>query len=86
MPSQQLVEKIGFAHEVGFLNPFFAPGFPGQKTLLSQQVCGVAAKPPKRARSWDVRRKSPFRGFFDGLRGCNLMQPLLLFRSACYAE
>ena len=63
----ELVEKIDFAHEVGFLNQFFATGFPGEKTLLSQQVCGLAAKPPRRARSWDVRRKSPFRGFFDGL-------------------
>ena len=41
--SFQLVEKIDFAHEVGFLNQFFATGFPGQKTLLSQQVCGLGA-------------------------------------------
>ena len=47
----QLVEKIDFAREASFYYPFFAPGLPGQKTLLSQQVCGFAAKPLNRARS-----------------------------------
>jgi len=80
----QLVEKIDFAHEVGFLNQFFATGFPGQKTLLSQQVYwkrlrlipyarGLHFIFDKMRKAWQsqasgfVRRKSPFRGFFDGL-------------------
>ena len=90
MPSQQLVEKIGFAHEVGFLNPFFATGFPGQKTLLSAQVYwkrlrlipyarGLHFIFDKMRKAWQsqasgfVRRKSPFRGFFDGITGGQLL-------------
>ena len=65
--SGQLVEKVFFAREAGILNQFFATGLPGQKTLLSAQVCELTALPSVSARRADVRRKSPFRDFFDGL-------------------
>ncbi len=74
----QLVEKIEFAREAGFCNPFFAPGFPGQKTLLSAQVCGLSATPTNRARRADVRRKSHFSDFFDGLTGPHFCDPVIL--------
>ena len=34
----KLVEKLRFAREAGFYNPFFASGLPRQKTLLSAQL------------------------------------------------
>ena len=64
---RQLVEKVAFACEAGVCNPFFASALPRQKTLLSAQVCGLSAKPTNRARGADVRRKSHFSDFFDGL-------------------
>ena len=48
MPSQQTVEKLEFAREASFYYPFFATGFPGQKTLLSAQVCECSAEKPLR--------------------------------------
>ena len=60
MPSQQTVEKLEFAREASFYYPFFATGFPGQKTLLSAQVCECSAE-------------KPLRGFFDGITGGQLL-------------
>jgi len=57
MAPGQLAEKVNFACEAGVCNPFFASALPRQKTLLSQQVCVLAAKPPRRARGWDVSAK-----------------------------
>ena len=68
MGAPQPVEKVAFACEAGICNPFFASALPRQKTLLSQQVCGLVAKPPRRARGWDVRQKSHFNDFLDGLK------------------
>ena len=50
----QLVEKVKFAREAGFLNPFFASALPRQKTLLSAQVCELSALPTMSARRADV--------------------------------
>ena len=52
----------------------------GKKKLLSQQVCGLSAKPTNRARGRDVRRKSHFSDFFDGLQAPWCSAGLLVFR------
>ena len=71
MGAPQPVEKVAFACEAGICNPFFASALPRQKTLLSQQVCVLAALPPRRARGWDVRQKSP-NGTFSPVSGAPL--------------
>ena len=42
---------------------------PHQKTLLSAQLCELAASPPASAGSADVSAEKSQRDFFDGLRG-----------------
>ena len=90
-----LSKKSIIACEASFYYPFFAPGLPGQKTLLSQQVYWKRLRLIPYARSLHFiedkmrkawlcqarrlfRRKSPFRGFFDGLKPrCTLQRGFL---------
>ena len=81
-------KKVPFAREAGNCNPFFDPALPGQKILLSAQVCGLSVMPTNRARRADVRRKSHFSDFFDGLKPLGLPRGFwfvsLIFRAWLY--